>query len=158
MQTAFALNLAVTTGADAGLQVSLRTGDRGLRLVGLAVAFTGLLNLGLSILAMKLGWLWGIAMATVLAQSLLGIIASRYLCRHLKVAWWPWLLRACALPLAGIALAGWLRYLWPLDSLVHAASLFGCYAALLIIAAGFLGISPKLLRSELKIVTSSLRK
>src|SRR5579884_1147192 len=87
LQLAFALNLAVTSSGDAALQVSTRAGQNGLRVIGALSAITGLVNLGLSIVAMRMGSLTGIAMATVLAQSLGMLASSFYLCRHLKMAW-----------------------------------------------------------------------
>jgi hypothetical protein len=62
------------------------------------------------------------------------------------------------LPLVGIALAGWLRSQWPLDSMVQGASLIGVYLVLLFVAAGVLGIGPKLLKEEWQIIRGSLRK
>ena len=110
LQLAFALNLAVNASGDAGIQLAISAGEpRGLRIAGAAVGLTGLLNLALSITAMKMGSLWGIAMATVVAQSILSIVASFYTCRYMKLPWLPWLVKGWLFPLAGISFAGWLR-------------------------------------------------
>ena len=116
LQLAFALNLAVTTSGDTGIQLALRSGSRGLRVAGAAIGLTGLLNLGLSLVAMKMGSLWGIAMATVVAQSVLSLVASLFTCSYLKIAWLPWALKGWLFPVAGIACAGWLRMKLPGDS------------------------------------------
>jgi hypothetical protein len=158
LQMAFALNLAVTASGDAGLQLALRSGKNGLRWVGTMVALTGTLNLGLSILAMTMGSLRGIAMATVLAQSLSVLGASFYICRHLRVPWLPWALKGCVLPLAGISLAGWLRMRLPMDSVSHVFLLVGCYAAMLFAAAWGLGVNLALIKDEVKMIKTMLGK
>ena len=98
LQTAFALNMAITASGDTGIQLSTRSGKNGLRVAGLLIGLTGLLNVALSIVAMEMGSLWGIAMATVLAQSLLSVGAGYYTCRHLRVPWVPWLLKGWLIP------------------------------------------------------------
>lgn len=159
LQLAFALNLAVTASGDAGIQLALRSGTKGMRMAGAAVGLTGLLNLGLSIVAMKMGSLWGIAMATVLAQSVLSLAASFFTCRYLKIAWLPWALRGWLIPLAGISLAGWFRIkLAPLDSLPNILLLVGIYAAMLLAAAWGLGINASFIKEELKLVRTFIRK
>lgn len=159
LQLAFALNMAVTASGDTGIQLAIRAGTRGLRIAGAAVGLTGLLNLGLSIVAMKIGSVWGIAMATVVAQSILSVVASFYTCRHMKISWVPWLLKGWLLPVLGITFAGWLRMeLAPLDSPLKVLSLVGAYAAMLLAAAWGLGINISLIRDELKLVRGFIRK
>ena len=152
LQLAFALNMAVTASGDAGIQLALRSGKNGLRVAGTVIGLTGLLNLGLSLVAMKLQSLWGVAMATVVAQSILSLIASCYVCRHLQIKWLPWALKGWLAPLAGICFAGWLRLQWPMDSLAHVALLVGSYAGMLIVAAWGLGVNAAFIREELQIV------
>jgi hypothetical protein len=150
LQVAFALNVAVTTSGDTAIQMCTRTGVKGLKAVGIAIALTGLLNLGLSIYAMETGRLWGIAMATVSAQAILSMFASSYICREMKLAWLPWLLRGCIVPIAAISLAGWIRMVCPPDSLLHGTELFGSYAVLFVLGALGLGVNVEFIRSELK--------
>jgi O-antigen/teichoic acid export membrane protein len=163
LQTAFALNMAVTASGDAGLQLSTRAGKNGLRFAGMLIALTGLLNVALSIVAMKLGALWGVAMATVLAQSLLSLGASYYTCRHLQIRWAPWLLKGWLLPFAGIALAAWLRRELPFYSADHilllpnVLLLAAAYAAAWLAAAWGLGINAAFIRQELAMVRSFFR-
>jgi O-antigen/teichoic acid export membrane protein len=157
LQMAFALNLAVTASGDAGVQLALRSGKPGLRFAGAAIGITGLLNVVLSIVAMRMGSLLGIAMATVLAQSLLSLAVSAFTCRYLKMAWVPWMLRGWLFPLAGIALAAWLRMKLPMDSWQHVVLLVGAYGAMLVAAAWALGINSAFIKDELKIVKSFIR-
>jgi hypothetical protein len=158
LQLAFALNLAVTTSGDAGIQLALRSGKGGLRAMGMVIGATGLLNLGLSFVAMKLDSLTGIAMATVLAQSVLSLVASRYVCRHLQMAWLPWVLKGWLAPLLGISLAAWLRVLLPMNSAVHISMLLGAYALMFAAAAWALGINAAFFKEEFQIVRKLIGK
>jgi O-antigen/teichoic acid export membrane protein len=158
VQLAFALNLAVTTSGDAGIQLALRSGQRGLRVSGTVMALTGLLNLGLSLLAMKLHYLWGVAAATVVAQSALSLVSSYYICRHLRLAWLPWVLKSWMFPLVGICCAGWLRSFWPPDSVVHFCLLAASYAAMLVVIGWALGINTAFIKDELAILKKFTRR
>ena len=55
LQTAFALNMAITASGDAGIQLSMRSGKNGMRFAGLLIGLTGLLNVALSVVAMERG-------------------------------------------------------------------------------------------------------
>ena len=156
LQTAFALNLAVTASGDAGLQLALRAGSRGLRTIGIVVGITGLLNVLLSLMAMEMGSLWCIAMATVLAQSLLSLVASGYVCRHLRVAWVPWVVRGWLVPLVVISFAAWLRWKLPYDSAAHVVAVVGIYAGMFLAAAWAMGINAEFVKLELGILRKFL--
>jgi O-antigen/teichoic acid export membrane protein len=157
-QVAFALNMTVTICGDAGIQLSLRSGTRGLRAIGSVIGLTALLNLGLSILAMKLGSIAGIAFATVLAQTVLSVSASIYICRQLQLPLRTWIFRSWLLPVAGVGFAAWLRMKLPADSFPHVALLAGCYTAMLAAAAWGLGIRLSFIREELRILKSFIGK
>ncbi len=122
LQLAFALNMAVTASGDAGQQTAIRAGPQGLRLSGMLFGIMALVNLGLSLAAMRAGWLVGIAMATVVAQSLQNLLSSAYACRRLHLAWPPWVWRAWVLPVTVVLLAGWLRLHVPLSTPEHGVS------------------------------------
>lgn len=163
LQTAFALNMAVTTSGDTGIQMSMRSGKNGLRVAGLIIGATGLLNVALSIIAMEKGSLWGIAMATVLAQLLLSMGAGYYTCRHMKINWVPWMLKGCLLPVAGILLAAWLRTELPFYSaegallLPNILLLLAVYLAGWLAAAWALGLNVAFIRHELALVRTFFR-
>jgi O-antigen/teichoic acid export membrane protein len=163
LQIAFALNMAVTTSGDTGIQMSTRASKHGLRFAGLLIGVTGLLNVVLSIVAMKRGSLLGIAMATVLAQCLLSVGAGYYTCRHMRINWIPWLLKGWLLPFGGILLAAWLRrelpfyspqnvLLWP-----NILLLLGAYLAAWLAAAWALGLNLAFIRHELSLVRTFFR-
>lgn len=148
LQLAFAANLAVTTCGDSGVQLCMRCGDQGLRRGGLAIGLTGLLNLGLSWLAMSNGWMAGIALATVVAQSVLSLVAGRFTCRHLGIPWGRWVWNGWMLPVLAVGAAAGLRWLWPPDSGVHAAALAGVYAVILFGVSQAVGFRPAMIREE----------
>jgi O-antigen/teichoic acid export membrane protein len=104
-QFAFALSLAVTGAGDAAVQVSPRCCDRGLRVSGIAVAVTALINVVLSFAAMRAGSILGIALATVLAQSFFSLWISRFVCGELKLSWRRWALRSWLLPVGIVSCA-----------------------------------------------------
>jgi O-antigen/teichoic acid export membrane protein len=163
LQTAFALNMAITASGDAGIQMSMRSGKNGLRFAGLVIGATGLLNVVLSIVAMERGSLWGIAMATVLAQSLLSVGAGFYTCHHLQIRWLPWLLKGWLLPCAGILGAAWLRLELPFYSAQHVLLfqnvllLAAAYLAAWLAAAWGLGLNAAFIRQELALIRTFFR-
>ena len=148
-QFAFAANLAVTVGGNAGIQMSMRAGDRGLRIAGMAVAGTGLLNLGLSILSAKMGWIAGVAWATVVAQSISSLCLGTVTCRYLGLPAVRWAARCWLLPVGFTLGAAALKWRFPDDSFGHLGLLAGCYLAIFLVVCWLGGMSRELLRSEL---------
>ncbi len=134
-----------------------RTGSAGLRWIGTAIGLTGILNLALSIISMKLGSITGIAVATVIAQSGLSLQAGRYLCWHFGAPWLPWTLRSWVMPFLAVSLAAGLRMEIPLNSVRAVALLGGCYAAILLMIALVLKITPALIREEWAAVRGMLK-
>jgi O-antigen/teichoic acid export membrane protein len=158
LQTAFALNMAITTSGDAALQAAIRADHRGLRLSGILVGMTALVNVGLSLVAMRAGSLAGIALATVVAQSLQNLLSSVYACRRLELAWMPWNLRTWMLPVTGVLLAAWLRSALPFDSVAHVVLLIAAYAGIILAVAAILGINVKFIRDEITILRSFAKR
>ncbi len=149
-QAAFAANLVITASTDVPMQVTSRLSVRGLRLAGILIGITATLNLGLSFLSMKLGSIGGIALATTLAQTLLSLVLTRYVCRKLETPWLPWMLKTCALPLGVVATATALRFWWPIDSWSHAALLAGSYFVILFAFMRVIGFDAVFLRDEVR--------
>jgi O-antigen/teichoic acid export membrane protein len=148
-QIAFAANLAVTCGGNAGLQFSMRAGDRGLKVSGLIIAGAGLLNLSLSILSVKLGSITGVAVATVVAQSISTIFLGVVTCRFLGISVLRWTARCWALPLGFTLSAAALKELFPDDSVMHLGVLSVCYGVLFLVVCRLAGVTPGLIRTEL---------
>ena len=157
-QAAFAGTLAVTAGGDAAIQMTGRLSDRGLRLAGLAVGLTGLLNLGLSIASMKAGSITGIAAATVLAQTVLSLTLSRFVCGQLGLNWWRWALQSCLLPLAAIGLGAAARARWAPDSWANATVLAAIFSVILFAVARGSGFDLAFVHEELRQLRQIFRR
>jgi O-antigen/teichoic acid export membrane protein len=164
-QIAFAANLVVTTGGDASIQIATRCGDQGLKRAGLAIGMTGLLNLGLSIFSVLLshrlgvtGAIAGVAVATVIAQSVLSLGLSWHICRHLGFSFLRWTLKCWLLPLGIVLSAAVLKDYFPKQSFSNLGWLLSCYVILFFAACWLAGMNTGLLRSEFAFVRSIFNK
>ena len=147
-QFAFAANLAISAGGNAGLQLSTRAGKNGLKTAGLTYFGAGLLNLGLSILSVKLGSIAGVAIATDIAQSISLIYLGWVTCRYLGLSAVRWTARCWLLPVALTLVAAALKESFPHDSLVDLGALSACYLVLFLVACRLAGMNWILLRTE----------
>jgi len=147
-QFAFAANLAVTVSGNAGIQVSTRAGDKGLKLAGTVAAGTGLLNLALSLLSVKLGSITGVAVATVIAQSLSSIFLGTITCRYLGLSTVPWVARCWLLPMVLTLAAAGLKELFPRESVADFSILTACFAILFLLVCRLAGFTIEMLRAE----------
>jgi O-antigen/teichoic acid export membrane protein len=155
-QVAFAANLAVTAGGEVGIQMCFRN-DRDLKTAGLMFVGTGLLNLGLSILAVKFESVTGVAVATVVAQSILSLTLNWLVCRRLGYSPFGWLGRSWLLPL-GLVLAGAALKMWlPHPSLSNIGALFGLYALLFFFTCILAGVNKEMIYAEIKVLRSALK-
>jgi uncharacterized membrane protein YtjA (UPF0391 family) len=148
----------VTTSGDACIQAASRCGTNGIRVTGSVIGFTAIVNVVLSITAAKLGHMGGIALAAGVAQSILSLGLSLYVCRYLKTSWMPWVLRGWLLPTATVAAATALRMSIPLDTAAHALMLTGCFVALAAAVGLMLGINRTFIREELAMLRTFLPK
>lgn len=150
-QLAFALNLAISACGDAGIQLPGRFGIEGIRKMGIAVGGTGLLNLILSFIAMKLGYVVGIAFATVLAQSVLSLVLAWQTCRRLKLSFPAWATKSWLVPVAAVGSSFALRSVLVPHSWMNIGSLLAAYAALLFLIALGLGFNRQVLAQEWRV-------
>ena len=157
-QFAFAANLAVTTAGDAGINVSTRCGENGMRAAGVAIGLTGLLNLGLSVLSVQHGSITGVAVATVVAQSLLSLSLGWYTCKALGFSQGRWILKNLLLPLAAVAAAYGVRKAIVPDSVGGMTVVVACYAAMLVPVAILAGLNRETLREEFALLRGLARK
>ena len=155
-QWAFALNLAVTLGGDAGIQIAALSHRSGLRMAGIVIGLTGLLNLALSFVAMKMGSIAGIAYATVLSQSILSLVLARFTSRHLGMPFGPWLVRAWVAPVISVTLLALLQRGIGSDRWASAGGLLAAAVVLLAIQARFTGVTRAVVSQELEIVRQML--
>ena len=149
-QAAFAAHLAVAASGDTFVQLAGRLEARGLRLAGLTFASTGVLNFLLSCLSMRLGSILGMALATLVAQSIVSAVMSRRACALLHISWPRALARTFLLPLVFVALAAGLRAVVPMHSAAGVASFTAAAALLLAGCAALLGVSLQMLVDEWK--------
>lgn len=150
-QIAFALTLAITMGGDAGVQVAALTHKTGLRIAGMTIAGTAFLNLTLSFIAMRAGSIVGIALATVVAQSVLAVILARFTSSKLQMSWMPWFLRAWIMPAGSIGLLGIARLQFTSLSPLSIAMLLLLSALVLIVHAWAIGLRWSIVKEELAI-------
>jgi O-antigen/teichoic acid export membrane protein len=157
-QAAFAANLAVTSGGLAGFELAARCSDGGIRVGGITITLTALLNLGLSLVAMKLGSIFGIALATVATQSVLTLSLGWYACRQMQTSWWRLSLRNWFLALGAAGLGILLRIYLPIHSALTAGIVAGIWVAAVLLIASVLGIRINDLREELAILRGMFGK
>ena len=157
-QAAFAAYLAITGAGQLGFDLAGRCCDQGIRVGGIAIALTSLLNLGLSLVAMKFGSVLGIALAGVVSQSVLQLGLGWYSCRQITMSWWRLSLRNWLLALAVTALAVTMRVLLPVHSAFAAAVNTVVFLAATVLVAFLLGIRVKDLREEFAILRGMFGK
>ena len=158
LMIAFGCTLAVTAGGDAAIQLCGRCGDDGLRRAGLGIGGTALINLALSWLAMRSGWIEGIAWATVVAQTLLAILLARVVSRYLGDSLWKWTRDGVLLPLVLVAVGGWLRIKLPGNDAPTLAKLSVLYLVLLVAGARAWGFTPAKVTHELSALRELFRR
>jgi O-antigen/teichoic acid export membrane protein len=157
-QAAFAANLAVTAAGYVGFDLAARCCENGIRVGGMGVALSALLNLGLSLLAMKFHKITGIAFAMVISQSLLTLGLGYYSCRQTGISWWQLTFKNWLLALAVVALGTVVRFYIPLTSLSTAGINAAILLIVMLLLAGALGIKPGELRAEVQIVRDIFQK
>jgi hypothetical protein len=157
-QAAFAANLAVMSAGQAGLELACRCSDEGIRVGGMTIGGSVLFNLGLCFLAMKLGSVFGFALAMVVTNSLLTQGLGWYSCRKMKASWWRLSCRNWLLALGACGLGVLLRIHLPITSALTAGvSAVICLVAALLVAF-LVGIRINDLREELAIMRGMFGK
>lgn len=158
LEAAFATVLVVAGCGECGTAIAARCGKQGIRNYGLSIGLSGLLNLLLSLLAARSGWLAGVAVATAISQGCL-ILTTNYLCSvHLRIPYTQWLTKVFAAPLAAILCAAGLRQFFSSHSLKDQVILACLY--LFIWAAGcrLAGMSMRMIRTEIAFFQQLLSK
>jgi peptidoglycan biosynthesis protein MviN/MurJ (putative lipid II flippase) len=111
-----------------------------------------LLNLGLSVIAMKMGSLFGIALAGVISQSIGLIGIGWYTCRQMEISWWRLSVRNWLLAIAVTGLGVFLHKWMPINSLLTAAATAVICIGAVLVVVFLLGIRAKDLREEALVV------
>ena len=149
-QVAFAVNVAITVGSIMGLEVVCRFSMGAIRTAGLAITAASLINLALSWTAMRAGSILGIALATVVAQSVASLAVSRHACSLLGVDWPRWLLQSWLLPILAVGTAAAGRSFFSPDRWRDAILLAGICLGISLALARLLSLTKALIASELK--------
>ena len=118
------------------------------------MALTALLNLGLSLVAMRMGSVFGIALAMVATQSVLTLSLGWYACRHMRTSWWRLSLKNWFLAVGTVGLSLLLRIYLPVHSAPAVGVAAGIRLALVLLVAYLLGIRIRDLREEFAILRS----
>lgn len=151
-QAAFAANLAVMAAGQAGLELACRCSEEGIRVGGMAIAATVFLNLGLCYAAMKLGSIFGFALAMVVTQSVLSQGLGWYACRKMQVSWWKLSVRNWLLALGAAGLGILMRVYLPIHSALTAGMAAAVCLTGVLLVAMVLGIRINDLREEVAIL------
>lgn len=107
LEMAFAAVLVTTAAGQAGFDMGGRCCEHGIRVGGIIVMAAALVNFGLAWLAMRQGWLWGIALATAVVQVFVMLAMGRFTARNMKLSWWRLTVRNWLLGLATLGLGAW---------------------------------------------------
>lgn len=161
-QIAFAANVAVTGAGAMGFELAFRCCDEGIRTGGIASLIAAFLNFGLSLLSLGLssvvgmnGSIFGIALATAIAQSALHLYLGHFTARQLKISWWKLTVKNWLLAVATMAFAGLIRVTIPQQGALNILFLAIVHLAAFFIIARIAGIGLKDLRHE-KIIFKSM--
>jgi len=157
-QVAFACNLAITTGGDAGIQIVSRCGDNGIKKMGLTAGATALLNLALAVLFMKCGTITGITFAAVISQSILSVVLGYFTCRHLGLSAARWTAKSWLLPVGIVTAGAGIKMALPGHTGWSAAGLAAGYLVLMVVAARLAGVTKEMLQSEFQTVRGMFKR
>jgi O-antigen/teichoic acid export membrane protein len=162
-QSAFATSLAVIGTSYAATEMVPRCCDGGIRVAGITSLLSALLNLGLSLVAMELSpvvgmnnSIFGIALATVIAQSSLVLYLGRFTARQLKISWWQLHVKNWLLALGTVAFGIFVRVAVPPGGAMHVVLLVVIQLAAFLMIARVVGISLDDLRQEKEIFLTML--
>jgi O-antigen/teichoic acid export membrane protein len=157
-QVAFALNAAFTMSGEMSIQVLPRFEGAALRRAGITCAAAGLLNLGFSYIAMRLGSILGIAAATVVAQTLASAATAVFVCRSVSLEWNTWMARTWLLPAVALLMVTLVRARLAPDSLARVFILGSACIGVTLVSARVLGLRWKTLVDEVARIRTPVRE
>ena len=142
LQLAFAANLVFAAAGDAPIRGVSMFSSANLPYFGRVLFGMGALNLGLSLLFMKLGSLIGIAIATVVAQGGLNCFLIVRLARHKGADSRALLVRTLIQPLMFVVVLFGLKLFWRVETVLGQLSLGAAAVSLVILQFYLLGLRP----------------
>jgi O-antigen/teichoic acid export membrane protein len=157
-QAGFAAVIAITISADAGVQILGRLSQSAIRIAGLTIALTAVLNFSLSLASAKMGSILGIVVATFIAQTIASSVMNWQTCRLLGLPYGRTFARTWLAPIAATAGATAIRWTIPLSSagLIVLAILLNL--ALLAAIAWAVGLRREMIQFELQKFRSLFQK
>jgi O-antigen/teichoic acid export membrane protein len=163
-QAAFAGVLAITGAGLTPNYVALRSGDRGIRVTGVAALISALLNFGLSFLAMELSpvlgmkfAIFGIALATVIAASVKFLCLGWFCARELGISAWTLIVKNWLLAVFIVSFAVLIRSNLHQDRITNLLLLVLIVLLTLVAIAWVAGVGWKDLREEKRIFQAMFR-
>jgi hypothetical protein len=110
LQLPFALALTISACSDIAVNLVVRLSDDASRTRSIITIVSALLNLGLSIWAAAVGWLAGIAWATVVTQTFSSLACAALLARVAEIPWVRLARQAWLIPVTAVFCAGFARF------------------------------------------------
>jgi O-antigen/teichoic acid export membrane protein len=107
LQLAFAALMVTTAAGQAGFDMAGRCCEHGMRVGGISILIAAVINFCLAWLAMRQGWLWGIALATAVAQVFVMLALGWFTARQMKLSWWRLTVRNGVLGLVALGIGVW---------------------------------------------------
>jgi len=150
LQLAFAFTLLLVVSSETAIQFWGRLSETGLRNAAVTAILSSLVNLGLSYVAMSVGWIAGIAWATWLARAFLAWFAIRAVCAEFQISNFHWLSNVFLIPTIGL-LASFFFIDWLMPhTAIQWFLLAGGNLVILLLCFFLCGLRPSLFREEIR--------
>ena len=157
LQAAFAFTLLLSVSSESAIQLWGRISESALQKASTTVVLSALVNLGLSYVAMKIGWIEGIAWATWIARAFFAAFAIRAVSAEFEIPVWRWLANVFLVPTILLAISICLKELISPQTALEWIVLAVCNLILLVISFFICGLRPSLFREELIALKDVLR-
>jgi len=157
LQMAFAFTLVVIVSTDVTIQLWIRLSEASLQKAAIAAIVCALINLGLSYVAMSVGWIAGVAWATWVARAIFGLLAMRVVCPAFQLSSGNWLKDVFLIPMSGLLISFFLiKWISP-HTMTQWLVLIGSDLVILLLIFFLCGLRPSLFREEVGAFRSLLK-
>ncbi len=157
-QGAFAANMAVTAAGYAGYDLAARCGPEGLRFGAITVVIAIVFKVAASYWAMVENSIFGIALSTIISQSIVVLASAWFAAKAIRVSWWRLVGNGWLISLGLVVFAVfWKASLWS-HGVYGKAGFFMTALLLLAATAKILGLNAAEIRTEFDAVRSIFRK
>jgi len=149
LQMAFAFTLLLIVSSESAIQLWGRLSETGLRDAAVAAIISGLINLGLSFVAVSAGWIAGIAWATWVARAFFALFAIRAVCAEFQLSARTWLGNVFLIPTIGLLASFLLIKSMEPHKAEQWLILIGSNLIILLLCFFLCGLRPSLFREEI---------